>query len=125
MDDHREDKAASGYRTVVFTPKFESSLQRFKSEENIDALVGELSQRPESGKPIIGSVRQIRWPIPGKGKGGALRVYYVFAPMLGCPVYLLAAFDRKSSEGRHLPERLKSEWKRLSEVICVATRGKK
>jgi hypothetical protein len=65
----------------VETPVFTNSVVRHVNDEAYRRLQIALMLRPEQG-PLIrgaGGLRKVRWPRPGGGKRGGLRVIYYWA----------------------------------------------
>ena len=64
--------------TFVETPLFTRLIQEYLSDEQYLKLQAALVQNPEAGQLIRGSggIRKLRWPIPGNGKRGGLRIIY-------------------------------------------------
>jgi len=60
----------------IETPVFTREITALLPDENYRELQIALLLRPEAGDLITGSggLRKVRWPAPGKGKRGGLRV---------------------------------------------------
>ncbi len=60
--------------TSIFTKEIKALL----TDEQYRALQVALMRRPKAGRPIKGGggLRKIRWPVPGEGKRGGLRIIY-------------------------------------------------
>lgn len=86
---------AADYITVVETGAFIKAAGGFMSDEERGAFIEYISQNPESGVMIPGTlgVRKVRWGIGDKGKsGGARIIYYYHNPLI--PVFLLTAYAK-------------------------------
>jgi mRNA-degrading endonuclease RelE of RelBE toxin-antitoxin system len=65
---------------VVETEEFLADVKDVLSENEHDALILYLAQRPEAGDliPETGGLRKLRWAAKGRGKRGGSRVIYYF-----------------------------------------------
>lgn len=63
---------------LVETAVFTEEITRLLSDEGYRALQLSLILRPDRGRLIPGSggLRKLRWPEPGRGRRGGLRVIY-------------------------------------------------
>ena len=64
--------------TFIETKLFTRLADEYLGDDGLLALQVYLLALPEIGKVIAGSggVRKLRWPMPGRGKRGSLRVLY-------------------------------------------------
>lgn len=79
----------------VETPSFTADVPSYFSEQSYLFLQVALASRPEQGALIPGSggLRKIRWPAPGRGKRGGLRViYYWHRTTAEC--YLICVYSK-------------------------------
>ena len=68
---------------IIETGHFESVRDHYLTDDQYSLLGWYLARRLEAGSLIPGSggIRKLRWPSPGRGKRGGLRVlYYWIAP---------------------------------------------
>lgn len=106
---------------VVETAEFLADVKDVLSEDEHDALILYLAQRPDAGDliPETGGLRKLRWAAKGRGKRGGSRVIYYFHN-LDVPLFLMAIFaknvqadlsprQRKPLVGQLLG--LKTDWK--------------
>ncbi len=66
---------------IIETSVFTKRLKTLLPDEDYRRLQNEIILNPEKGKIISGSggLREIRWSISGKGKGGGVRIIYYWA----------------------------------------------
>lgn len=62
----------------IETPIFTRAIVALLRDDEYHSLQLALLQRPELGAVIrhSGGLRKVRWPLPGRGKRGGLRVIY-------------------------------------------------
>src|SRR5437868_2036435 len=80
---------------VVETAEFLADVEDVLSEDEHDALILYLAQRPDAGDliPETGGLRKLRWAAKGRGKRGGSRVIYYFHN-LDIPLFLMAIFAK-------------------------------
>ena len=79
----------------VETSVFTSQILGLTTDERYRALQLALLLRPEQG-PLIqgcGGLRKVRWPEPGSGKRGGLRIIYFWAEDEGV-IYMIFAYRK-------------------------------
>lgn len=83
----------------IETPVFTHAIVGLLDDEEYHSLQIALLQRPESGAliPRSGGLRKVRWPLPGRGKRGGLRVIY-FWDHPSETFYLLYAYPKNEQE---------------------------
>jgi mRNA-degrading endonuclease RelE of RelBE toxin-antitoxin system len=66
---------------IVETSVFTRRVQELLTDEEYRTLQATLVNRPRAGPVIGGSggLRKLRWPLPGRGKRGGVRVIYYYA----------------------------------------------
>jgi len=66
----------------VETSVFTTALRRYLDDETYRALQVALLLRPTQGPLIQGGagLRKLRWPVPGRGKRGGVRLIYYWEP---------------------------------------------
>ena len=66
---------------IVETSVFTRRVQELLTDEEYRTLQAGLVNRPRAGPVIAGSggLRKLRWPLPGRGKRGGVRVIYYYA----------------------------------------------
>jgi hypothetical protein len=76
----------------IETPILTRAIMELLDDQDYQSLQLALLYRPERGAVIRGSggLRKVRWPLPGQGKRGGLRVIYFWD----------ALFARSSDEER-------------------------
>jgi mRNA-degrading endonuclease RelE of RelBE toxin-antitoxin system len=80
-------------------PHFTSGMELIGDDEAYLALQLHLMDRPESGVIIPGSggLRKLRWPGPGRGKRGGLRIIYYYVTAEG-EILLLHVYAKNERE---------------------------
>ena len=84
-----------GRQTVVELEEFRRQAAHLLDDEERNALIDYLAQRPGSGDVIRGSggVRKLRWRHAGTGKSGGLRVITICSgPWL--PLFLITVYGK-------------------------------
>ncbi len=83
----------------IETPIFTRAIMALLDDEAYRLLQLALLQRPERGAMIqrSGGLRKIRWPLPGQGKRGGLRVIY-FWDEASETFYMLLAYPKNEQE---------------------------
>ncbi len=83
----------------VETPIFTRAITALLDEEAYRLLQLALLRRPERGPGIrrSGGLRKVRWPLPGRGKRGGLRVVY-FWHADSETFYMLLAYPKNEQE---------------------------
>jgi len=83
----------------IETPVFTRSIVALLDDEAYRLLQLALFHRPERGAVIRGSggLRKVRWPLPGHGKRGGLRVIY-FWDEASETAYMLFAYPKNERE---------------------------
>ncbi len=63
---------------LVDTPVFFEEIHQYIDSNDLWSLQEALIRNPEKGAIVKGSggIRKMRWPLPGKGKSGGLRIIY-------------------------------------------------
>jgi hypothetical protein len=63
---------------LIDTPVFFELIHQYLSSAEHWSLQEALIRNPEKGAILKGSggIRKLRWPLPGKGKSGGLRIIY-------------------------------------------------
>ena len=92
--------------SVVETVRFLKDVDRIMPESDREDLVAFVGANPEAGDliPETGSVRKLRWALPGMGKRGAARIVYYFYKE-NIPVFLLAAYGKNEKSNLTQAER--------------------
>lgn len=83
----------------IETPIFTRTLLALLDDEAYRLLQLALFQRPGRGAMIQGSggLRKLRWPLPGRGKRGGLRIIY-FWDEASETFYMLLAYPKNEQE---------------------------
>ncbi len=83
----------------IETPIFTRAILELLDDEDYQSLQLALLYRPERGAVIRGSggLRKVRWPLPGQGKRGGLRVIY-FWDDVSETFYMLYAYPKNEQE---------------------------
>ena len=83
----------------IETPVFTHAIVGLLDDEDYRLLQLGLLQRPERGAVIRGSggLRKLRWPLPGQGKRGGLRVIY-FWDEASETFYMLYTYQKNQQE---------------------------
>lgn len=83
----------------IETPVFTRAITALLDDEGYRLLQLTLVQRPESGAviPCSGGLRKLRWPMPGQGKRGGLRIIY-FWDEGSETLYMLFAYPKNEQE---------------------------
>jgi hypothetical protein len=83
----------------IETPIFTRAIVALLEDEAYRRLQLTLLQRPQRGAVIRGSggLRKVRWPVPGQGKRGGLRVIYFWGEATET-LYLLYAYPKNEQE---------------------------
>jgi hypothetical protein len=83
----------------IETPVFTRAIVALLNDEEYRSLQLALLQRPESGALIrkSGGLRKLRWPLPGHGKRGGLRIIY-FWDRPSETFYMLYAYAKNEQE---------------------------
>jgi hypothetical protein len=83
----------------IETPIFTRAITALLDDESYRLLQLGLLQRPQRGAVIqrSGGLRKARWPIPGQGKRGGLRVIY-FWDEASETFYMLFAYPKNEQE---------------------------
>jgi hypothetical protein len=83
----------------IETPIFTRAILELLDDEDYQSLQLALLYRPERGSVIRGSggLRKLRWPLPGQGKRGGLRVIY-FWDEESETCYMLFAYRKNEQE---------------------------
>jgi len=83
----------------IETPVFTRAIVMWLDDDGYGHLQLALLQRPERGAVIRGSggLRKVRWPLPGQGKRGGLRVIY-FWDKASETFYMLYAYPKNEQE---------------------------
>lgn len=83
----------------IETPIFTRQIVEQLSDHEYAALQHALIIRPQIGRVIrqSGGLRKIRWPIPGGGKRGGLRVIYFWHPATET-FFMLYAYGKSERE---------------------------
>lgn len=81
------------------TPIFTRTILTLLDDEAYRLLQLALLQRPERGAMIqrSGGLRKMRWPLPGQGKRGGLRLIY-FWDKASETFYMLLAYPKNEQE---------------------------
>lgn len=92
---HCTPLAYSGEVVVVETRMFSRMIQELLPDEAYRRLQIALVLRPEQGALIrgAGGLRKVRWSLPGRGKSGALRVFYYWDPK-GERIYMIYVIEK-------------------------------
>jgi hypothetical protein len=85
--------------TFVETKLFTRLADEYLGEDGLLALQVHLLAQPDIGKviPAAGGIRKLRWPMPGRGKRGGLRVIYFLRLQHG-KVWLLTLYPKNVSD---------------------------
>lgn len=100
----------------IETSIFTKEIKQLLSDDSYRMLQTALMLRPDAGRLIRGSggLRKIRWPVPGKGKRGALRIiYYWSAPNT---IFMLFPY-RKTEQDDLTTEQLKLLQRLVKETL--------
>jgi hypothetical protein len=83
----------------IETPIFTRTIMALLDDEAYRLLQLALLQRPERGAVIqrSGGLRKVRWPLPGQGKRGGLRVIYFWDEATET-FYMLFAYPKNEQE---------------------------
>ena len=83
----------------IETPIFTEDIDTFISAESYRSLQQAMIFRPDAGALIPGGagLRKLRWPEPGKGKRGGLRIIYYW-DVPEDAVYLLLVYRKSRQE---------------------------
>src|SRR5262249_6967294 len=83
----------------IETPIFTRAIVALLEDDDYQSLQLALLSRPERGTVIQGSggLRNVRWPLPGQGKRGGLRVVY-FWDDESETFYMLYAYRKNEQE---------------------------
>jgi hypothetical protein len=83
----------------IETPIFTRAILELLDDQDYQSLQLALLYRPERGAVIRGSggLRKVRWPLPGQGKRGGLRVIY-FWDDASETFYMLYAYPKNEQE---------------------------
>jgi hypothetical protein len=83
----------------IETPVFTRAVAALLDDEAYRLLQLALLQRPQRGVVIRrgGGLRKLRWPVPGQGKRGGLRVIYFWEPLRET-FYMLYAYPKNERE---------------------------
>jgi hypothetical protein len=89
----------------IETPIFTRTILELLDDEDYQSLQLALLYRPERGSVIRGSggLRKLRWPLPGQGKRGGLRVIY-FWDDDSETYYMLFAYRKNEQEDLTAPQ---------------------
>ena len=89
---------------ITYTPEFKKEFKRLSKKfislsQEMQELIAELSQNPESGKSIGKNIFKIRLAVKSKGKGkrGGMRVITYFYS-LNDELYLLYLYDKSEQD---------------------------
>ncbi|MBX7104916.1 MAG: type II toxin-antitoxin system RelE/ParE family toxin [Gemmataceae bacterium] len=87
--------------TPVFTRRIVAQL----NDDDYSAMQLAMILRPQLGRVIRGSggLRKLRWPIPGSGKRGGLRVIY-FWHVATETFYMLYLYEKNEQEDLTAPQ---------------------
>ena len=101
----------------IETPLFTKLIKDFLPDEEYRLLQLTLLLRPEAGDLIrgSGSLRKIRWNVPGSGKRGGLRIIYYW-DVPDDTIYMLLPY-KKSKQVDLTPEQLKVLRKLIKEGL--------
>jgi hypothetical protein len=83
----------------IETPIFTRAILELLDDQDYQSLQLALLYRPERGVVIRGSggLHKVRWPLPGQGKRGGLRVIY-FWEDTSETFYMLYAYPKNEQE---------------------------
>ena len=84
---------------IIETGHFERIRDQYLTDDQYSLLGWYLARRPEAGSVIPGSggIRKLRWPSPGGGKRGGLRVLYYWIAPHG-QIVMLTVFRKSESK---------------------------
>lgn len=104
-------------RTFVRMPAFEKAWKALGlGEAEYILLEDMLLQNPKIGAVIEGSggVRKVRFPLPGQGKSGSVRVIYIDI-VVDETVYMLYAYPKSAKE--NLSKSEIANFKKLTDIL--------
>lgn len=100
----------------IVTPVFTRQVKELLSDEAYAKFQWFLALRPQAGAVIqgTGSLRKVRWAVPGGGKSGGVRVIY-FHIAAASQIRLLAIYskgvkDDLSAEEKKILRKLVQNW---------------
>jgi mRNA-degrading endonuclease RelE of RelBE toxin-antitoxin system len=98
--------------SFIETKLFSRLLPDYLTDDEYASLQAALVEAPERGALVPGSggVRKLRWPQPGRGKRGGIRVIYYAMPRQGI-IWMLTIYAKNEEQSipAHVLRRIKEE----------------